>query len=155
MNSLTKSFCACDAAFFVNDDKHMDEFKADPIGIIRYMIQMENHPNGQQMAQLVHDHLFTLQKPYEDQKQQIELVSLFSFLFKIGSTANRSPPFSYDCVMSLSFNRSLQIMDFSNAPMTQSPYSAILIVNPLITISTHTGVNFRFPRWSEFHLKSI
>lgn len=70
------------ASFFVNDDKHMDEFKADPIGIIRYMIQMENHPNGQQMAQLVHDHLFTLQKPYEDQKQQIELIASDYGLFK-------------------------------------------------------------------------
>lgn len=70
---------ACLAALFMNENKHMNEFKADPIGTIRYMIQMENQPNGQEMAQLVHDHLFTLEKPYEDQKQQVELVSLHYF----------------------------------------------------------------------------
>ncbi|XP_057380570.1 venom carboxylesterase-6-like [Daphnia carinata] len=70
------------ASYYVNGDKHMDEFKADPIGTIRYMIQMENEPRGLEMAHMVHDHLFTLQKPYEDQKQQVEMIASDYGLFK-------------------------------------------------------------------------
>ncbi|KAI9554675.1 hypothetical protein GHT06_019951 [Daphnia sinensis] len=70
------------ASLFMNENKHMNEFKSDPIGTIRYMIQMENQPNGQEMAQSVHDHLFTLEKPYEDQKEQVELIASDYGLFK-------------------------------------------------------------------------
>lgn len=41
------------------------------------MINMENEPNGQLMAQLVHNHLFSLQRPYEEQTQQLELVGQY------------------------------------------------------------------------------
>lgn len=61
-------------AFFLNDEKAMQVFKDDPIGIIRYMINMEMRENSREIAKLVHDEYFSSNKTYEEQIEQIEKV---------------------------------------------------------------------------------
>lgn len=53
----------------------MEELNADPIGTLRYMIDMELHPEGLKYAQKVHDRLLTKDKPYEEQISQLERVN--------------------------------------------------------------------------------
>ena len=66
-------------AFFLNDEKAMQVFKDDPIGIIRYMINMEMRENSREIAKLVHDEYFSSNKTYEEQIEQIEKVYAMEF----------------------------------------------------------------------------
>ncbi len=55
----------------------MNDFKADPIRTLSFMMNMEKRPDGLQMAKLVHDHYFVEGKPYEEQMEQMEQVIVF------------------------------------------------------------------------------
>ncbi len=52
----------------------MELFKSDPIGNIRYMIDMELREDGREKAKIVHDRYFQKKIPYEHQLEQIEKV---------------------------------------------------------------------------------
>ena len=58
----------------------MQVFKDDPIGIIRYMINMEMRENSREIAKLVHDEYFSSNKTYEEQIEQIEKVYRLLFM---------------------------------------------------------------------------
>lgn len=61
-------------AFYLNGGKAIEVFKGDPIGIIRYMINMEMRENSREIAKMVHDQYFSNTMAYEDQIEQIEKV---------------------------------------------------------------------------------
>ena len=64
---------------FTNEGKAMDLFKSDPIGIVRYMIEMELREDGHEKSQLVLDQYFQRRSAYEHQIEQMEKVCLGNY----------------------------------------------------------------------------
>lgn len=121
----------------------MDEFNADPLRVLRYLINKETHPDGYKIAKLVHDQYFTDKIPYEDQLTQLEKVLLSILLYNI---LNEKLNFS---------TRSPPTTDFSNVLMNPSNYLASIVTKkPTITI-IHIEDSFRILRWLEYPMKLI
>lgn len=61
-------------ALFFKNGRVVEAFQDDPITNIRYMLNMEMNPNGDEIARQVFDYYLDKNKPYISQHKQFEKV---------------------------------------------------------------------------------
>lgn len=61
-------------ALLARNGTNLKTFKQDPIKYMPYILGIETHPKGREIAKIVLDKYFDLQKPFDDQLAEMEQV---------------------------------------------------------------------------------